>query len=80
MVVINDISKVIHLESIVAWNRQKIHDDYIQHVMNFNHKVRAYMETDRLLTDNYGKGIIDCSGFILDKNDLELFRHIAEDI
>ncbi len=80
MVVINDISKVIHLESIVAWNRQKIHCDYAQHVMNFNNKVRAYMATDRLLTDNYGKGIIDCSGFILDKNDLELFRHIAEDI
>ena len=80
MVVINDISKVIHLESIVAWNRQKIHCDYTQHVMNFNHKVRAYMATDRLLTDNYGKGTIDCSGFILDKNDLELLRHIAEDI
>lgn len=80
MVVINDISKVIHLESIVAWNRQKIHCDYAQHVMNFNNKVRAYMATDRLLTDNYGKGIIDYSGFILNKNDLELFRHIAEDI
>lgn len=80
MVVINDISKVIHLDSIVSWNRQKIHADYSQHIMNFRHKVCSFMATDRLLTDNYGKGIIDCSGFILDKNDLELFRHIAEDI
>ena len=80
MVVINDMANVIHLQSIVAWNRQKIHCDYAQHVINFNNKVRAYMATDRLLTDNYGKGIIDCSGFSLDKNDMELFRHIAEDI
>lgn len=80
MVVINNIANVIHLQSIVAWNRQKIHCDYAQHVMNFNNKVRAYMATDRLLADNYGKGIIDCGSFILDKNDLELFRHIAEDI
>lgn len=80
MVVINDILKVIHLDSIVRKNIDKIHDDYSQHITNFRHKVSAYTATDRLINNTFGETIINCSGFILDKNDLELFRHIAEDI
>lgn len=80
MVVINDINKIIDLESIVSWKRNEIHADYAQHVMNFQHKVHSYMATSRLLNNTFDKNIIGCSGLILDKNDLELFRHIAEDI
>ncbi|QBO62975.1 hypothetical protein G2494_00010 [Escherichia phage vB_EcoM_G2494] len=79
MMIIDELDKLLCLDAIVTFHRDKIHADYAQHVMSFRHKVQSVQAMESLLINVCNYRSTKCN-LVLDKNDLELFRHIAEDI